>query len=1053
MPKPGYWQQDVHYKIRAIINEKRDIIEAQEKLSYWNNSPDELNELYFHLYQNAFTKGSYLDQLRDGNGSPVINYGPYSVQGLGTIVQDFKVDGALVKPEIDNTVMKIPLKKPLKPGESVDIEMLFATFFDSRGFRRRMASYDAWGNRHYNGVHWYPRIAVYDAKKGWDRDQHLNKELYGDFGTFDVQLNFSDNYVVEATGELQNPEETFPGDLRQRLDIKNFKDKAWDSKPSIITPYDSAKRKTWHYVAHNVHDFAFTADPTYRLGEETWNGVKCIAIVQEPHCSGWQNAPKYMTGIIKTFSEDFGMYEYPKIVAADARDGMEYPMITLDGGRDPSYRGLLVHEIGHNWFFGMIGNNETYRAALDEGFTQFLTAWGLNELDGDYIPTTKDIKKWRGKYKNKDLTLDSRVYRPYIEHVVRADDARLNTHSNDFGGNLGHGGGYRLVYYKTATMLYNLKYMLGDEMFSKVMKTYVHDWKIAHPYFQDFRGSVAKTTGQDLDWFFDQWLETTKYLDYKVKKVKSAKVNDKYDITLERKGEMQMPIELRVTSKKGEVFDYLIPNTDYKKPSKATTLPKWYGWSVLNKEYTFSAKVPGGIKSVEIDPTNQLADAFPMNNAKSKGSLFNRNFSLELDRGVNQPRIWNQYKAYWRPDVWYNAVDGTKLGLHMEGSHLNIAKNFGASLWWNTHLPQGYDYRVTSSEGLYERHAPIGYNVWYNTPVRSTQNKLSWGFGSRSNDGFDRHYLETAYKLSNKSSFGLKTVMQYRFGEHHRDYLFYPQEWTSQRGTANNTARNIFAELNYDHQYRGNGYAGDYNFTFRLPVGVNKELDNFDYTYLQADLTHYRAVRKLLFRARLFGRYGVGSNIPTESALYMQGANPEEMMEERFTRSHGILPLGLGGFSSTSFSNVHQSGGLNLRGYNGYYAVDQDGNNNLYINYKGLSGASANLEIDLHRVFNIKPKLTRSWLSVHPYLFGDVGVISRGDLDFFDITNLQPANSMSKIRGDAGFGTAFTIKKWGQFDKLRPFTFRIDMPLFLSAPPFGQEYLDFRWQVGIGRSF
>ena len=120
-----------------------------------------------------------------------------------------------------------------------------------------------------------------------------------------------------------------------------------------------------------MHDFAFTADPTYRIGEAEWNGIKAIAMVQEPHASKWQNAAQFSADVIRVFSEDIGMYAYHKIIVADARDGMEYPMITLDGGKDPSYRGLLAHEIGHQWFYAQVGSNETYRAALDEGFTQF----------------------------------------------------------------------------------------------------------------------------------------------------------------------------------------------------------------------------------------------------------------------------------------------------------------------------------------------------------------------------------------------------------------------------------------------------------------------------------------------------------------------------------------------------------------------------------------------------------------------------------------------------------------------------------------------------------
>ena len=227
-------------------------------------------------------------------------------KGLGTVVKDLKVDGKLVKTELDNTILKVYLNEPVKSGDSITFTMDFKTYFDTGSLRRRMKTFNAFGNKHYDGVAWYPRIAVYDAKFGWTTDQHLGKEFYGDFGTWDVELTFASNYIVEATGALQNRAEVMPDDLRARLDIKNFAEKPWNSAPSIIIPYDSLSRKTWIYHAENVHDFAFTADPTYRIGEVEWNGIRAISMVQEPHASKWQNAAQFSADVIRVFSEDIG---------------------------------------------------------------------------------------------------------------------------------------------------------------------------------------------------------------------------------------------------------------------------------------------------------------------------------------------------------------------------------------------------------------------------------------------------------------------------------------------------------------------------------------------------------------------------------------------------------------------------------------------------------------------------------------------------------------------------------------------------------------------------
>ena len=383
-PNKDYWQQDVYYQIDAYIDEKTDIISAKQSLTYWNNSPDKLDFVYFHLYQNAFQPDSYLSELQKQNGNEP-KYGNYEAQKLGTKIENITVDGKKVKTILDNTILKVFLPSTLKPGEQIVFDINFKTYFDIGGLRRRMKTYNSWGFKHYNGVHWYPRISVYDAKFGWTTDQHLGKEFYGDFGAFDVQLNFSSDFVVGATGFLLNRKEVLPSDLREKLDIKKFKDKEWGSTPSVITEYVEGERKIWKYHAENVHDFAFTADPTYRIGESWWKDKVCYSLAQEPHASKWQNAADFSAKVIKVFSEDIGMYTYHKMIVADARDGMEYPMLTLDGGADPGYRDLLAHEIGHNWFFGQIGNNETYRALLDEGFTQFLTAWAMIKIDGDYV--------------------------------------------------------------------------------------------------------------------------------------------------------------------------------------------------------------------------------------------------------------------------------------------------------------------------------------------------------------------------------------------------------------------------------------------------------------------------------------------------------------------------------------------------------------------------------------------------------------------------------------------------------------------------------------------
>ena len=423
-PYEGYWQQDVHYTINAILNEEDELINGQEILVYTNNSPNTLTEAYFHLYQNAVQPGSLTDELYKQNKAKV-TFGKYEAQKLGTVIHSIQInpednpirdeprESQNIAFEIQNTLLKIKLPTPLKPGDSIAFHIDFTTYFDRGSIRRRMKVYDHHGYKHFNGVHWYPRICVYDRKFTWETDQHVEKEFYGDYGFFNISLTLPNHYVVEATGTLVNKDDVLPAALRKQLDIANFKDKPIGSQPSVITE-PNGSFKTWNFQAVNVHDFAWTADPTYRIGETTWNGVQCVAIAQENNAAGWQQTAQFTAKVIATYSRDFGMYNYPKIVCADAADGMEYPMITLDGGYYPSHQGLIAHEVGHNWFFGMVGSNETYRAALDEGFTQFLTAWCMRKLTKESQPELK------------------RAFAGYMEDAIDGTDEVLETHSNDF---------------------------------------------------------------------------------------------------------------------------------------------------------------------------------------------------------------------------------------------------------------------------------------------------------------------------------------------------------------------------------------------------------------------------------------------------------------------------------------------------------------------------------------------------------------------------------------------------------------------------------------------
>ncbi len=1055
-PYEGYWQQDVHYRIDATLLDSIDVIEATETLTYDNNSPDTLRVVYFHLYQNAFLKGGYLQQLNrankfyqqfgkyehDGKGTEIVAIGVSNVVNPKPFVDEqgnrASIDPIINQVElqhrIDFSIMEVQLSEPLLPGASITFNIKFKTYFDNGGDqRRRMKLFDAFGNKHYDGVHWYPRICVYDRKFGWETEQHLGKEFYGDFGTYEVNLNFPAYYVLDATGLLLNKEEVLPADLRAKLDIVNFKNKPLNEAPSTPIPHDGAY-KVWKFRAINVHDFAWTADPTYRIGETNitlsdGSKVQCIALAQEPHASRWQDASAFASKIIALYSKDFGLYAYPKMIVADAQDGMEYPMLTLDGGLSPGYYGLFAHEIGHNWFFGMVGNNETYRASLDEGFTQFLTHWSMSRLFGEQSQSRG--KSYVAKHYSPLPQMDQTVYLGYIRDAINKTDAPLNTHSDDFGGALNHGGGYGHVYYKTATMLYNLQYVLGDSLFLAAMQHYFNQWKMCHPYFEDFRNSIIHFTHIDLNWFFDQWMETTKTIDYAIKgkPVNVTKADgtpsDTYLVKIKRKGQMQMPIDLMAYSKDGNIYTTLISNTYYfKRPqfnNKTSLYQTWRGWGLLNPTFDALVYCPGGLKKVSIDTTYRLADVYQLDNSTHCPIKFS------FDHQIKNPLDRRHYILKWRPDVWYNSIDGIKAGLHMNGNYMNFKHQFRATVWYNTRVAR---------DDKYSNNQLVNYTFNYTNNIATN---LSYTIQSRFLDGLWMHRIGVS-KVSGKNTYTIYAKSLYRNSTNNLDYLLYPSSW--QTGKYNNTL-NIEYTRNYNYK-RGNG---------QITVGLRNTALASDYNYASAFITAVNDNRlgKLDFRTRLFAQYMTGTDIAPESRLNVAGANSEQIMDNKYVRSQAFVPTAWLGYGD-NVNHFQYGGGLNVRGYAGYALPASVKNTQVQL-YAGMSGAAFNAELDFDRLVKWAPQKLKNYFHIDAYLFGDAGIIQNTfKAGEFGLTEQNTINSDLLI--SAGTGCALTIKKWGRLDEPKPLTLRFDVPWVLNTTPFVDgEYLRFRWIVGVSRSF
>lgn len=1023
LTREGYWQQDVAYHIDATLDETEDIIRGEETIEYANNSPDTLRFVFFRLTQNAFQPGSYLDKLYLANGEKV-DYGRYEQQGLGTAIQSMQHRGKEARTELDNTILKVFLNEPLLPGSTTTFFVRFTTWFDDKGTgRRRMKLFSQYKQKHYDGVHWYPRLSVYDRKFGWTTDQHLGREFYGDFGIYEFSLNTSNDAVVEATGRLMNREEVLPDTLRAKLDIRNFAGVPWGSAPKTIIPYEKGKRKTWKYKALNVHDVAFTSDPAYRIGEAWFGDVQVVSLAQEGHCSGWQNAASYTADVLRVYSRDFGQYVYNKMVVADARDGMEYPMLTLDGGRDPDYRSLLAHEVGHNWFFGMVGNNETYRAMLDEGFTQFLTAWAIENIDGPIPVSGPAGNDYRIKHTEKTGIRQQRCYNTYLQSAIRNEPVSINTHSDGFNGATGHGGGYRQVYYKTATMLWNLQYVLGDSLFLAAMKHYFNTYCIAHPYVEDFRNSMIRFTHADLNWFFDQWIETSKTLDYSIAKPRLLAKNDSgfvYRISLRRKGDMQMPVEFTCTGASGRSYAYLVPNGWFEKDfNRGNVLPRWIGWDRLQPVYKARIVVPEKITKVSMDTSARFADCMKLDNA------WPRPISISPDNMLNQPVNFSAYRIHLRPQLFYNRVDGMKAGLHARGDYAGLLHRFSATAWLNSGL---------LPEAVYGSREWISYAVKYQTPITSLRNQELFA-ESRRLDGLFMHLAGIEGKfLQTRWTYSIMGKWMRRFDDR---YLYDASSWWSNR---NNSSIN----LSLRRTMSASGGILTVNLLMRSGV---EQL----YAYLEQETKGAVWFGRTELRARTYARFG-SRNIPVESSAWLAGANPETQMEDPVMRAAGwfpsswVMPGALPG-------HVQAAGGYNLRGYAAYLIPTASFNQNGQI-YQLTSdrGVSLNTELTLSALLP-RRWAKNSFYTFEPYAFFDGAVFNAGSFNVKSDADIIP-NQTTHARANAGLGLNLTWKKWWNFEKISPFTLRADFPFYLSHQPYASSNnLQWNWMIGVQKSF
>lgn len=551
-----YFQQEVNYIIKVELNDRQHTLQGEVQMEYVNHAPEALAEIRMHLWANAFKnrRSAFCKQkLRDGDAR--FYFAADSTLGYFKNL-DFQVDGARASWKIDPhnpDIAVIRLAQPLPPGARIHILTPFLL--------KIPASFSRLGHieTSYQMTQWYPKPAVYD-RAGWHDMPYLDiGEFYSEFGRFDVTITLPENYVVGATGALQTPaEQVFlrQKELETRDLMARYKEPGGirpDKRTGVTIqpksksmadtfPPSSQALKTIRYTAENVHDFAWFADKRFFVLCDTarlnsGKQVECRAMFTAEDFELWRKGAFYVRRAVEFYSQKVGEYPWPHATAVhsalSAGSGMEYPMITVIGDEDHA-KGLdevIAHEVGHNWFYGILGSNEREHPFLDEGINTYYE-W-------------RYMKRYYGSSVAEEL-LPRRLYDPaklgslletaYLMLARENKDTPPDTHSDKFSP-IGYG---LQVYMKTALCMHWLEQTVGADRFDLYMQSYFRQWRFKHPAPVDLRDSW-RLSGLQADWWFEA-MQTRKKTDYALKQVKKTKAG--YDLTFENKQTLDGPFAL-----------------------------------------------------------------------------------------------------------------------------------------------------------------------------------------------------------------------------------------------------------------------------------------------------------------------------------------------------------------------------------------------------------------------------------------------------------------------------------------------------------------------------
>jgi hypothetical protein len=615
-PGPAYYQQQADYKIDIELDDKKAKLSGSETITYYNNSPDSLEYLWIQLDQNQAAKDSespLAESEKIDQTFPASNFAnKFLKKGLDRgfnieYVKDAK--GNAMSYTINQTMMRINLASPMKPNSTISFSIKWwynINDYQKDGGRSGYELFEKEGNRLYVIAQFYPRMAVYNDVEGWQNMQFWGGgEFALPFGDFDVNITVPADHVMEATGELMNRSEVFTPAQVKRYELAQ---KSFDKPVVIVTQAEaeasekgfSEKKKTWKFSAKNVRDFGIATSRKFiydAMAVQLESKVVMAASVypKEANPLWGETSTVTVAHTLKSYSSHTFDYPYPKAVSVSAEDqGMEYPMICWNFGRPDANGvtseqikngmiGVVIHEVGHNFFPMIVNSDERQWTWMDEGLNSFMEFMAEQEL-GTNFPSRRGPAKNIVPYMSGD--------QKFLEPIMSNSESIIQFGNNAYG--------------KPATGLNILREtIMGRELFDYAFKVYANRWKFKHPTPEDFFRTMEDASAVDLDWFFRGWFYSTDFVDIGIKDVKQYYVSETPTLALKdakvRKG--------RFGVDKGP-FVYLIEEN--------------------NSELKSNQK-----KALKIEDVKLLSDYVSTLTAEEKGSLKTPKYFYEVE--FNKP--------------------------------------------------------------------------------------------------------------------------------------------------------------------------------------------------------------------------------------------------------------------------------------------------------------------------------------------------------------------------------------------------------------------------------